>query len=121
MLSFRKALLIPLFAFLICGACKATAKDGAKKGEPQLIEMVVTDKGFEPRNLEVHKGAPVTLVITRKTDATCATEIVIDEHGIHTALPLNRPVRITFTPQKSGQLRYGCAMKKMVGGVIKVL
>jgi plastocyanin domain-containing protein len=83
--------------------------------------MAVTDRGFEPQNLRVKKGEPVTLIITRKTEATCATEIVIDEHKINAKLPLNQPVTVTFTPTKSGELKYGCAMKKMIGGVIKVL
>jgi plastocyanin domain-containing protein len=84
------------------------------------VVMTVTDKGFEPQNVRVHKGQPVTLVITRKSDATCATEIVIDEHGIKTPLPLNKAVTVRFTPKKTGELKYGCAMQKMIGGVITV-
>jgi hypothetical protein len=33
----------------------------------------VTDKGFEPNNVTVKKGKPLHLVVTRKTDQTCAT------------------------------------------------
>jgi plastocyanin domain-containing protein len=84
------------------------------------VVMTVTDKGFEPQNLRVRKGEPVTLVITRKSDATCATEIVIDEYGIKTPLPLDKAVTVTFTPKKSGTLKYGCAMQKMIGGVIRI-
>ena len=86
----------------------------------KTITMTVTDKGFEPANLTVKKGVPVTLAITRKTDHTCATEIVIDEEGIKTPLPLNETVKVTFTPKKAGTLKYGCAMGKMIGGVLKV-
>lgn len=84
------------------------------------ITMSVTDKGFEPAALKVKKGEPVTLVITRKTEKTCATEIVIDEHGVNTKLPLNKAVTVTFTPRKSGELKYGCGMGKMIGGVLTV-
>ena len=86
----------------------------------KTIEMSVTDKGFEPAVVKVKKGEPVTLVITRKTDKTCATEIVIDEEKISTKLPLNKAVTVTFTPKKAGDLQYGCAMGKMIGGVLKV-
>ncbi len=85
------------------------------------VAMSVTEKGFEPANIQVKKGEPVTLTITRKTDTTCATEIVIDEHKIKTPLPLNKPVTITFTPSKTGTLKYGCAMNKMIGGVITII
>ena len=86
----------------------------------KTIEMSVTDKGFEPAVVKVKKGEPVTLVITRKTDKTCATEIVIDEEKISTKLPLNKPVTVSFTPKKAGDMKYGCAMGKMIGGVLKV-
>ena len=60
------------------------------------------------------------LTITRVSDATCATEIVIDEYGVNTKLPLNEAVSVTFTPKATGQLKYGCAMNKMIGGVIRI-
>jgi plastocyanin domain-containing protein len=96
----------------------ATTSLAETKGK--TVPMTVTSKGFEPAVVEVKKGEPVTLVITRKTDKTCATDIVIDEFGIKQALPLNTPTKVTFTPKQSGELKYGCAMEKMVGGVIKV-
>jgi plastocyanin domain-containing protein len=104
------------------GALSACSGDAGAEGPVQnRVEMAVTDKGFVPQNLRVKKGEPVTLIITRKTDVTCATELVIDEHNINVKLPLNQPVTVSFTPLKSGELKYGCAMKKMIGGVIKVL
>jgi plastocyanin domain-containing protein len=90
----------------------------APKG--QTVEMKVTDKGFEPAAVTVKKGEPVTLIITRTTDKTCATEIVVDDHNINTKLPLNKATKVTFTPKKSGELKYGCGMNKMIGGVLTV-
>jgi hypothetical protein len=29
-------------------------------------------------------------------------------------------VRVSFTPEKSGQLKFGCAMDKMISGTITV-
>lgn len=105
---------------LLAAACSAGAEP-PKEVVANKVEMVVTDSGFAPQNITVRKGEPVTLIITRKTNSTCATEIVIDEYAVNTKLPLNQPVTVTFTPTKSGQLKYGCAMNKMIGGVIKIL
>jgi plastocyanin domain-containing protein len=112
-------------ALVVCGACSAGASD--KQPAPVFdgplqnrVEMSVTERGFEPANIRVKQGEPVTLVITRKVDSTCATEIVLDEYGIHAKLPLHQPVTVSFTPKKSGLLKYGCAMQKMIGGVIRV-
>ena len=85
----------------------------------QAIEIAVTSAGFSPSSLRVKRGQQVTLVVTRKTERTCATEIVIKDAGIHQQLPLNQPVTVAITPLKSGQLRYACGMD-MVSGVIVV-
>jgi len=99
-LSPLSALRLSLLA-LVFGACSSPSTE-AQAPLSNRVVMAVTDKGFEPKNLRVKKGEPVTLLITRKSDATCATEIVIDEHGINTPLPLNKEVTVAFTPKKSG-------------------
>lgn len=86
----------------------------------QRIELSVTSKGFEPTPVKVKKGEPVTLVVTRKTDRTCAKELVLKEHAINQKLPLNEAVTINFTPTKSGELKYGCAMGQMISGILLV-
>lgn len=106
----------PLAALLLSGL-------GCSKPQPPItneVALTVTDDGFSPQNLRVHKGQPVVLAITRKSDSTCATDIVIDEYKVNTKLPLNETVTVSFTPTKSGELKYGCAMQKMLGGVITV-
>jgi len=85
----------------------------------QVIEMQVTGEGFVPSQVKVKKGQKVRLVVTRKTERTCATEIVIRDQGINQKLPLDKPVTVEFTPTKSGQLRYACGMD-MISGVIVV-
>lgn len=97
----------------------ATAQP-AKPGQPRTIALTVTDKGYEPSPVTLKQGEPVKLVLTRTTEHTCATEIVLDEYNINTALPLNQPVEVSFTPTKTGKLVYGCAMGKMLNGVFMV-
>jgi plastocyanin domain-containing protein len=116
--------LVPAALFALTLAFQSACSGaGAESSGPLVsrLEMSVTEKGFEPANIRVKKGEPVTLIITRKTETTCATEIVIDEHKIKTPLPLNKPVTVTFTPSKTGALKYGCAMNKMIGGVITII
>ncbi|HRC84133.1 MAG TPA: cupredoxin domain-containing protein [Thermoanaerobaculia bacterium] len=87
---------------------------------PARLELAVTDEGFEPTRFEVYQGQPVTLVVTRKTDDTCAKEIYLDALGLHAELPLNQPVTLSFTPDKAGDLSFGCGMDRMLSGVIRV-
>jgi len=57
------------------------------------------------------KDVPLSPVVTRATDETCATEVVLPEYGIGRKLPLDEPVTITFTRTREGELRFACAMK----------
>ncbi|MCP3142685.1 cupredoxin domain-containing protein [Pyxidicoccus xibeiensis] len=98
----------------------AAAPAEKREGGVRVVELTVTQKGYEPSPVSLKKGEPVKLVVTRKTEETCATEVVMDGYGINTLLPLNQPVEIAFTPKESGELVYGCAMGKMISGVFMV-
>jgi plastocyanin domain-containing protein len=89
-------------------------KDGVR-----TVEMQVTEDGYVPAKIKAAKGEKLRLVVTRKTDRTCAKEIVIKEAGINTPLPLNKTVTVEVTPKKSGELKYACGMD-MISGVIFV-
>ena len=85
----------------------------------RTIEITVTSDGFTPADLNVKAGETVRLVVTRKTERTCAKEIVIRDLGVNQPLPLDKPVTIEIVPKKAGKLRYACAMD-MIAGVIVV-
>lgn len=99
------------------GATAAARKPG---DGPRVIPLSVTEKGYEPSPISLKKDEPVKLVVTRTTEQTCATELVMKDYGISTPLPLNTPVEIAFTPNKTGTLTYGCAMGQMISGAFMV-
>ncbi len=92
----------------------------ARPAGSKTVVMAVTDDGFVPSNVTVKANEPVTLIITRKTEETCATEILIDGTDIKKALPLNQAVEVAWTPTRAGAVKFGCAMDKMIGGVLLV-
>jgi plastocyanin domain-containing protein len=100
------------------GSALAKSANG-KQAQAQVVAIEVISGGFVPAQVKVKAGQPVKLVVTRKTDRTCAKDIVIKDFGIDKPLPLNQPVEITITPSKPGQIRYACAMN-MIAGVIIV-
>jgi plastocyanin domain-containing protein len=97
-------------------AAPARAGEAGKAGK--TVQMTVTEDGYVPDKIEARKGEPLTLVITRKTERTCATEIVIKDYGINQKLPLGKPVTVTFTPSKSGQVKYACGMDMISGTLV---
>jgi plastocyanin len=98
---------------------KASQGSNKREVKTQVVEMSVTSEGFVPARIKVKVGQPVKLVVTRKTERTCATEIVVKDYGVKVTLPLNKAVDVTFTPKKTGEVRYACAMD-MIAGVLVV-
>ena len=116
---------LTLAVLLVLVACKkdevkVDAPPAAKTAGARRIELAVTTDGFVPDNVRLKANEPVTLVVTRKTDETCATEILIDGTDINAPLPLDKPVEVAWTPTKAGQVKFGCAMDKMIGGILLV-
>ncbi len=109
-----------LFVIIGCKKEPAAVVAPAPSSAGRSIVMSVTEKGFEPSKITVAKGEPVKLVVTRTTEATCATELLIEGTDINVPLPLNTPTTIDFTPPKSGEIHYGCAMGMMVSGILLV-
>jgi plastocyanin domain-containing protein len=102
---------------VLLGASAAAAPAAAKRAP--AVEIAVTSDGFVPAEVTVRRGQPVKLVVTRKVERTCATEIVMKDFGIDQPLPLNEPVTVTVTPKRPGEYRFACGMD-MVAGVLKV-
>jgi plastocyanin domain-containing protein len=114
---------------LTLGACQkpperqAEAKDAVAAvpgGGPRVIKMEVTPDGYVPANLKVKKGEPLELRITRTTNDTCATEILIEGTSINAPLPYKEEVIVRWTPEKTGAVKYGCHMEMMISGVLMV-
>jgi plastocyanin domain-containing protein len=116
-----------------CDACDHHAAGGQPTSSPaapdkapatapvkgaQVVTLTVTGDGFVPEEVKVKAGRPVTLVVTRTTDKTCATEIVMRDFGVNTPLPLGKAVQVTVTPRKPGTYRFACGMD-MIAGVLK--
>ena len=100
-------------------AAKAGIAEGTVRNGVRTVEMQVTEDGFVPAKIKAMKGEKLRLVITRKTDRTCAKEIVIKGAGVNEKLPLEKAVTVELTPRKSGELRYACGMD-MISGVVLV-
>ena len=83
-----------------------------------MVQLTVTSEGFVPSQVTVKAGKPVKLVVTRKTEKTCATEIVMKDFGVKQDLPLEKPVTVDVTPKKAGDYRYACGMD-MIAGVLR--
>ncbi len=83
-----------------------------------VVELTVDGTGFHPSLIKARAGQPITLAITRTTDETCGTEIVMPALGINTPLPLNQRVEVTVTPADTTDIAFACAMDMLKGTLI---
>ncbi len=108
---------------LLLALCFATvgsqAADKADKASVGIVNLIVTEKGFQPNMVDVAAGKSVTLKITRKTDSTCATQINIPSKKIKKDLPLNKEVSVELGKLDKGEIRFACGMD-MITGIINV-
>lgn len=112
----RKALLILALFISAVPLGQVEAKNKPHK-QKQVIDVAVTEKGFEPGSFTVNSQIPVEMRVTRKTDATCAKEIAVPSMNIRRALPLNAAVSIDLGRLLKGELKFACGMN-MISGVI---
>ncbi len=85
--------------------------------EPQVIQIQVTENGFEPNQIDVTTDVPVVLNVTRKTNNTCATEIEMKSQKLKKALPLNETIRIDLGKLKKGKHNFSCGMDMFSGTI----
>ena len=107
-----KTLAMTVLVMLVVGCSSA---DAARE---QRLRISVTEKGFVPAVVMVQAGRPVTLLVTRRTERTCATAFVLKARGIDAKLPLGRTVSIRLSPERPGELTYSCPMDMYHGRIV---
>ena len=108
-------LVFALSTLALIAGCNGGQKSSSGSQE---VQLAVTEGGFEPARTEVPRGQALTLVVTRKTDQTCATEIVIPALNVRRPLPLNQAVRIDVPAGVADTLNYICGMHMMGGTIV---
>ena len=96
-------------------SCSTSAGCSATVG--CAVNVTVTKAGFVPSKIPAKKGEVLNLVVTRKVDGTCATEIVQKEQGVNAPLPLGQPVAVTLTAPSDGKLQFSCAHGHITGEI----
>lgn len=100
---------------------RSSSPGGPAAAAPHAVQIVVSEKGFEPARVTLRAGVPARLTFVRTTDATCATEVAIPSLNIMRDLPLNQAVEIAFTPEKPGDVAFACGMAMFSGTLVSTL
>jgi hypothetical protein len=89
-----------------------------KHAKGRKVEVAVTKDGFVPAEIPAKKGEVLNLVVTRKVERTCATELVQKEQGVFAPLPLEKPVTVTLKAPQDGQLKFSCAHGHIAANIV---
>jgi len=119
----KKTWLTLTAAYALLAASTALAQGhshqhAAMESKPRTIEVAVSSDGFVPAEIHVKKGEKVNLVVTRTTERTCATAIVVKDLGVNQDLPLGTPVTVAIKAEKAGKLRYACPHDMIAGTIV---
>ena len=111
---------LALMAALVPGTmgCGPKTDKAPEAAQPTVVDVTVDGTGFHPDRIAAKAGQPVTLALTRTSDETCATEIVIPAMNIDTKLPLNERVEVTVTPGAKGEIAFACGMDMFKGTIV---
>jgi plastocyanin domain-containing protein len=90
----------------------------SEKPKVQTARVILTDQGYKPDSIRLRPGIPARITFVRQVEGTCGTEIVFPAQGIKRALPLNKPVVVAFTPNKSGEFSFTCGMGMLRGKIV---
>lgn len=92
-----------------------------KKGKEVVISDsidITVEGGYNPEVISIPKGQTTKINFIRRDPTDCLSEVVLGDFKIRRELPLNKPVSIEITPQKSGEFVYSCGMNMYHGKII---
>ncbi len=83
-------------------------------GKEQVIEMRITEKGFEPNEFKIKKGIPVRWIIMGDDIIGCTSKIIVPELNITKTLNYGTNT-VFFVPNKVGDIPFSCWMGMVRG------
>src|SRR5262252_4794569 len=109
---------LSLIVAIGCSKSESAARANAAVTAQGPTKVTVDDHGFTPSEVHVEKGKPLSLVFTRTTDKTCATEVVFPELKLKKDLPLKTPVSIDVPTEQARTLAFQCGMGMYKSAVV---
>ncbi|MDT8067885.1 MAG: cupredoxin domain-containing protein [Terriglobia bacterium] len=96
-----EAILLFLIGIVSTGAVARTSQPATER-----IEIVAKRYAYEPAEITVHKGQPVTLELT---SADVTHGLAVKELGIKTEIKKGKTAEVTFTPETAGTFIGKCS------------
>lgn len=105
---------LALSLIFVFGAVSADAKPKKIK----TVRINISQAGYAPEVVPVRKGQAVRLVFYRSDANNCGEELVFPALGIKREIPVRKPVSVTITPKKTGEIAFTCGMDMYRGKIL---
>lgn len=116
-----KMLLLAILLNSVAAAETSTSlKAPLNNPNEQIIELSITDLGFQPSIVNADPDKSIVLTVTRKTKNFCTKSISILAQKIHHKLPLNKPIQIKLGKVEPGEIKLDCVPEIKETGLIYV-
>ncbi len=86
----------------------------------QKVTIMVTNRGYSPRKLQVKQGVPVELTIKTNGVYSCAASFTFKKFDIYAELGPTDLKTFKFTPTQKGRFTFSCSMG-MYTGTLEVI
>ena len=121
MYHFKKTIFLMIFSISAFSKTPLGPKKSAvAKPNEQIIELSITDLGYQPSIVNADPDKLIVLKVTRKTKALCVKSLKVSGQHIHRKLPLNKPVLIRLGKVEPGEIKLGCLPELKESGLIYV-
>jgi plastocyanin domain-containing protein len=110
---------LPLNLFLSLSLVFAAVSTVA--ANPRKIKTVrinISQRGYSPASVSVRKGRTVRLVFYRADASNCGEELVFPALNIKRDIPVRKPVAVTLTPRRTGEISFACGMDMYRGKIL---
>jgi hypothetical protein len=91
--------------------------DLAEASQPRRVDVTLTDRGPQPREIQVNGSEKLELVLRRESPNACRSDVLVTEYNLRTPVLAGHPVALTLLTQGRGQLHLSCPMEDVVGAL----
>lgn len=98
--------------------CKNTSNEGVAPTSGEAPIIIADGNGFTPNQIALTKGGSGKLRFERKSDETCATEVVFPDLNIKKPLPLNQVVEVNVPTTDAKTYAFTCGMGMYKSAVV---
>ena len=93
-------------------------EDEAAQPPIDAVLIKITSAGYEPSRIDVTAGEPVKLAFQRSDAQNCGSTVIFPDLNIQRTLAVGKIAVVEFTPWKTGEITFACAMGMYRGVVV---